>query len=221
MRWYCPVRADPAPGAGDHPLRQRPGGCDRRAIFNRANALAQYRDIAEGMVVPSTLVLEESERLAAFRERYRQKYGHDPDIWAVQGYDMVRMIADTAARLGTTDPARIAEALHEPAGYQGAGRLIQFEQGGALVVEVHKLPILVCRMGSSSKRKRGGECCETPSLAGGCAGCGCWRGWAPGAFWGLGAGALKYTLYIGLNDKTPISRRFPQRQRKLWLRRSP
>lgn len=116
-------------------------------IFNRANALAQYRDIAEGMVVPSTLVLEESERLAAFRERYRQKYGHDPDIWAVQGYDMVRMIADTAARLGTTDPARIAEALHEPAGYQGAGRLIQFEQGGALVVDVHKLPILVCRDG--------------------------------------------------------------------------
>ncbi len=116
-------------------------------IFNRANALAVYKDVAEGMVVPSTLVLEESERLEAFRERYRQKYGHEPDIWAVQGYDLVRLVVDTAVHLDTTDPARIAQGMHSEAGYQGVGRLIRFEQGGALQVDVDKLPMLTCRDG--------------------------------------------------------------------------
>ncbi|HPT82903.1 MAG TPA: ABC transporter substrate-binding protein [Limnochordia bacterium] len=116
-------------------------------IFNRAIALAKYKDIAEGMVVPSTLVLEESERLAAFRKRYREKYGHEPDTWAVQGYDLVRLIADTSVQLDTTDPARLAEAFHAEEGYQGVGRLIRFEKGGALVVDVSKLPMLTCRDG--------------------------------------------------------------------------
>jgi len=116
-------------------------------IFNRANALAVYKDIAEGMVVPSTLVLEESERLAAFRERYREKYGYEPDTWAVQGYDVVRLVVDTAARLGKVDPASIAEGLHDAAGYQGVGRLIKFQPGGALEVDITKLPMLTCRDG--------------------------------------------------------------------------
>ena len=116
-------------------------------IFNRANALAVHKDIAEGMVVPSTLVLEESERLSSFQERYRGKYGHDADTWAVQGYDMVRLIVDTAVELGTTDPALIAQGLHAEGGYTGVGRRIQFEPGGALAVDVTQLPMLTCRDG--------------------------------------------------------------------------
>ena len=38
----------------------------------------------------------------------------------------------------------------------------------------------------------------------------CWRGWAPGAFWGLWSrSALKYTLYIGLNDKDTYQQEIP------------
>jgi branched-chain amino acid transport system substrate-binding protein len=116
-------------------------------IFNRANVLVNHREIAEGMVVPSTLVLEGSRRLLEFRERYRAKYREEADTWAVQGYDMMRLVVDKAVELERLDPSLLAEALHAEEGYQGVGRKIRFETGGALVVDVDRLPMLTCRNG--------------------------------------------------------------------------
>jgi len=116
-------------------------------IFNRASALAENKAIAEGMVVPSTLVIEESEELTAFKERYREKYGLEADIWAVQGYDMLRLVADNGAALETNNPAELASALHDEKGYRGIGRLITFKKGGAMVVDISRLPMLTCRAG--------------------------------------------------------------------------
>lgn len=117
-------------------------------IFNRANALAEYKDIAEGMAVPSTLVIDQSDKLTAFNKKYSEKFKKAADIWAVQGYDMVRMIADTAAQLNTDDPEKIAKALHGENGYNGIGRTIRFSDGGALLMKDASLPILICRDGS-------------------------------------------------------------------------
>jgi branched-chain amino acid transport system substrate-binding protein len=114
-------------------------------IFNRANALEVHKEISEGMVIPSTLVIEKSEKLRQFGERYRQRFGKDMDIWSVQGYDMLRMIVDTAVRLDSNDPQQIASALHDQQGYQGIGRHIAFTEGGAMITDVSKLPILTCR----------------------------------------------------------------------------
>ncbi len=116
-------------------------------IFNRANALDIYKDIAEGMAVPSTLVINESNRLTVLEEQYKEKFHKEADIWAVQGYDMVRMIADTAASLNTDNPEVIAKALHEEKGYQGVGRTICFDKGGALIMKDTTLPILKCKNG--------------------------------------------------------------------------
>jgi len=116
-------------------------------IFNRANKLADNKAIAEGMMVPSTLVIEDSEKLKGFKLRYRQKYGKEADVWAVQGYDMVRLVVDTAVKLNTNDPAKIAGGLHEGKGYQGIGRHIAFTKGGAIIVDIDKLPALLCRDG--------------------------------------------------------------------------
>ena len=116
-------------------------------VFNSAGALAKNAAIAEGITVPSILVMEESEKLKAFRETYMKKYGKEADVWAVQGYDMMRLIVDTAIRLDTNDPLKIAGALHDQAGYQGIGRLIAFSEGGALKTDSEKLPMLICRDG--------------------------------------------------------------------------
>lgn len=116
-------------------------------IFNRANALAENKAIAEGMVVPSTLVIKESDKLRSFQKRYKDKYGKDADIWTVQGYDMMRLVVDTAVKTGTTDPVKLAEMLHEPKGYDGVGGNIAFIEGGALKVDVKALQMLVCRNG--------------------------------------------------------------------------
>lgn len=116
-------------------------------VFNGGSALAKFKEIAEGMAVPSTMVIEDSERLNDFKKRYRQKFGKEADIWAVQGYDMTRLIVDTAVRLNTSDPAKIAAALHDEKGYQGIGRHIAFTRGGAMVTDIKKLPVLICKDG--------------------------------------------------------------------------
>lgn len=116
-------------------------------IFNRANALTDNKAISEGIAVPSTLVIEESEKLKVFKDHYRNKYGNNADTWAVQGYDMLRLIVDTAVKLGTNNPIKIAKALHSETGYQGIGRHIAFKQGGAMVVDVKRLPMLICKDG--------------------------------------------------------------------------
>ncbi|MGI6652342.1 MAG: ABC transporter substrate-binding protein [Limnochordia bacterium] len=116
-------------------------------IFNRANVLAQHKEAAEGMVVPSTLVLEESSRLTDFHIRYSSKYGEEADTWAVQGYDMMRLVADNFVVLESPDPELLASVLHREEGYQGAGRRIRFAAGGALVVDIAKLPMLTSRNG--------------------------------------------------------------------------
>lgn len=117
-------------------------------IFNRANALAENKEIAEGMAIPSTLIIENSEELNTFKLKYMDKYGKEADIWAVQGYDMLSMVVDTAVRLGTNDPQKIALELHDSKGYQGIGRHIAFNDGGAMQTDIDRLPILICRDGS-------------------------------------------------------------------------
>lgn len=115
-------------------------------IFNRANALEENKEAAEGMAVPSTLVMEESQKLNDFKARYQERYQKEADIWAVQGYDMLSLVMDTAVRLHTNNPTEIAKAIQED-GYQGVGRQIAFRKGGAMVIDVNKLPMQQCKDG--------------------------------------------------------------------------
>ena len=116
-------------------------------VFNRTDILAKNLEIADGMVVPSTLVIDDSDKLQAFAERYVKKYGKEADIWSVQGYDMVRLVVDTAVKLDTCNPTEIAVALHDTKGYQGVGRKIIFKEGGALEMDVAELPMLIFKDG--------------------------------------------------------------------------
>lgn len=116
-------------------------------IFDRANALEQNKVIAEGLVVPSTLVIKDSEKLRAFKARYKDKYGKEADVWAVQGYDLVQIIVDTAVNTGSTDPAKLAKMVHEQKGHDAVSGNIAFLEGGALKVDVKALQMLVCRNG--------------------------------------------------------------------------
>jgi len=115
-------------------------------IFNRANALVINKDIAEGMVVPTTLVIHESDALEKFKVAYDKKYQSDADMWAIQGYDMVSMIVNTSVAVGSTESLAIANAIHEK-GYEGIGGKRVFEEGGALSIDIKDLDMLICRDG--------------------------------------------------------------------------
>ena len=114
-------------------------------IFNRANVLAQHKEAAEGMVVPSTLGLEESSRLSDFLIRYRSRYGDEAVPWAVQGYEMMRLVADNFVVLESPIQS-FSFCLHREEGYQGQGGGSALQQA-ALVVDIAKLPMLTSRNG--------------------------------------------------------------------------
>ena len=120
-------------------------------IFNRANYLGTHKRDAENIVVPSTLIINTGSKLEEFSERYRDKYGKEPDIWSVQGYDSIRLIVDTAVNNGLVDPDDIAEAMHDEMGYDGIQGKISFDGGGALITDVDKLDMLICKDGSFVK----------------------------------------------------------------------
>lgn len=123
-------------------------------IFNRANYLCTHKKDSENIVIPSTLIINPSDRLNEFLNHYKQKYGKQADIWSVQGYDSIRLIVDTAVKIGTTDSVKIAEAMHDKKGYNGVQGKISFDSGGALNVDVEKLDMLICKNGSFIKIKK-------------------------------------------------------------------
>ena len=59
----------------------------------------------------------------------------------MQLYDSIRMIVDTAVRIGSTDSADIAQALHEEQGYNGVGGTIAFDAEGRLIGRQPKIMV--------------------------------------------------------------------------------
>lgn len=122
-------------------------------VFSTANLLSENKGIAENLVIPSPLIIKESEKLKLFKEQYRQKFNKEADIWAVQGYDTVRLIADTYVKTDSSDPEKLSQTLHEVKGYEGLGGNIAFLEGGALKVNVKDLQMLAARKGSFEEIK--------------------------------------------------------------------
>ena len=74
---------------------------------------------------------EEMDRYVKFVAEYTAETGEELDLWYIQGYNAVRMIADTAVNENTADPRRIAESLHEN-GYSGLFQDLSFSDNGTL-----------------------------------------------------------------------------------------
>ena len=100
--------------------------------FDYTDYLLADGDVSDDIYIATPVPLEPSARVDEFYARYREKYGSEPTQWAVQLYDSVRMIVDTAVRIGSTDSADIAQALRGEAGYQGVGGTISFDAQGRL-----------------------------------------------------------------------------------------
>lgn len=99
--------------------------------FDYTDYLLADGDVSDDIYIAQPVPLESSAKMDDFYERYREKYGTEPTQWAVQLYDSVRMIGDTAVRIGSTDPEDIAEALRQD-GYDGVGGSLAFDAQGRL-----------------------------------------------------------------------------------------
>ena len=100
--------------------------------FDYTDFLLADGDVSDDIYIATPVPLEPGAEVEAFYARYREKYGAEPTQWAVQLYDSVRMVVDTAVRIGSTDPEDIAQALRSEEGYEGIGGTIAFDQQGRL-----------------------------------------------------------------------------------------
>lgn len=115
--------------------------------FDYTEDLLANGAVSDGIYIAGPVALDDSRELEDFYRRYEQRYGSRPTQWAVQLYDSIRMAADTAVRIGSTDPTAIAQALREE-GYTGVGGTFSFDGQGRLAGRTPR--IMVSEDGSFS-----------------------------------------------------------------------
>ena len=120
--------------------------------FDYVDWLSESVNISNGIYIATPVPVESSPEVDAFREKYRTRYSSEPTQWAIQMYDSIRMVADTAVRIGSTDPEAISQALHSEEGYTGIGGTLTFDASGRLI---NRSPRLMVSEGGSFRYLEG------------------------------------------------------------------
>lgn len=63
-----------------------------------------------------------------FVKKYKEKYNKIPDAWAPYAYDAVYVMVDAIRRAGTTDRAKVRDALAQTKGFEGASGITTFNE---------------------------------------------------------------------------------------------
>lgn len=88
----------------------------------------------EGTVLPASFHPGAPDpEVRAFNGAFQARYGRLPDSGAALGYDAVRVLAHAMARAGTTEPEKVAAALHALTGFKGVTGVFRFDEQGNLV----------------------------------------------------------------------------------------
>ena len=69
----------------------------------------------------------QSPAVVAFNERFRKRWGIDTNALSALGYDSAMVLADAIKRAGTTDGAKLRDALAETKNFPGATGSITFD----------------------------------------------------------------------------------------------
>jgi len=92
----------------------------------------------EGVIFPrDPFDPDRTDRARSFAESYRSKYGQEPDIWAANGADTVKLLAEAIAEVGPR-PNEIRKWLNQVRDWEGACGLLSFNSNG----DVDKLPVI-------------------------------------------------------------------------------
>jgi len=67
-------------------------------------------------------------QVVAFVDAYRKKYNEDPDAMVALGYDALKLLADAMKRAGTTDPAKVNEAIAATKDFPGVTGKITLDE---------------------------------------------------------------------------------------------
>lgn len=88
----------------------------------------------EGTVIASAFHPDAPEdEVRAFNQAFAQRYGGRPDVGAALGYDAVRVLAQAMREAQSTEPDKVAAAMHGLRGFHGVTGAFSFDQAGNLV----------------------------------------------------------------------------------------
>ena len=68
----------------------------------------------------------------AFIQKFRHRFGKDPDAWAAQGYDALHLLARAARSSGSANPLDLAYALRFMSPWEGANGSYHFDGRGEM-----------------------------------------------------------------------------------------
>lgn len=95
---------------------------------------------AEGIVVATMYNPQNSsDKLNKFINEYAKKYNAGPDVWAVQGYDSIKLLTYAIEKAKSPNTSAIAEVLHNTKEWEGTLGTIGFNQNGEMTGRsIHK-----------------------------------------------------------------------------------
>lgn len=87
---------------------------------------------ANGTIVASFFYPDASTpEVKRFKRVFEERYGASPDVWAAQGYDAIRLLADAMNAAGSPAPHQVAQQPHQMRTWTGVtGEHILEENGG-------------------------------------------------------------------------------------------
>ncbi len=105
-----------------------------------SNLIRELGKDAEGIVIATTYSpYEQRPELDSFNEKYHHKYNEEPDVWAIQGYDSLQVIAHAIKQTNSYSPTVLADFLRQMKPWQTVSGQIRFNQFGQIDGrEIHK-----------------------------------------------------------------------------------
>jgi branched-chain amino acid transport system substrate-binding protein len=104
--------------------------------FGNATGLQTAGAAANGVYVAQDFIVGKNGPVASkFLDNFQKEFHHMPDVGVGQGWtrDSFVLLADTYKRIGTTDPAKTVDALHETKNWQGVLGSLTCDSEGNMV----------------------------------------------------------------------------------------
>ena len=88
---------------------------------------------AEGVVIVTTYSPDDSRsQMAGFTQKYQAKYHEQPDVWAIQGYESLQLIARAMAETKSYSPAVLANYLRQMEPWPTVSGTVSFNENGEI-----------------------------------------------------------------------------------------
>ena len=142
--------ADVMPNGGVFIKNLRENGIDSPVLgatgLDKADFIEMLGEKADGTVMPTLFnPASGSPKALLFVSKFKKQYGNEPDVWAVQGYETVKMLAYAIEKAKSAESYNIAAELHDIQNWEGITGVLSFRETGE--IDGKKLAVKIIRNG--------------------------------------------------------------------------